>query len=354
MPYFQGAYSGLWWYPYKLDSAGCAACDTMLDILTGGNGQNSVVSITCFPTEYFTLSPSFFDGDYQTFKVDNENPVEYPDTFVLTNNFIDPQRITQYKPKNNKLYTYPYMQIEVDCLSSSKTFSPERFVLDPNYKDSAHLGGARFTSYGCLSPDPEITVIPKYYDGEAIAVEQAQIVSGFPQFAYVVDSYRAWQALHSTAMQVASAGQVIGGIVGSAAGGNIGGTISSSLSGVSMGEAWRIEREKGDTIRGAQGSNALIGTRLKGVYFRQKGLLPEYAEIIDNFFTRYGYSCGKVKVPYRNVRPHYTFTKTQNCAVTGNVPASSLEKIRAIYNAGITFWRNASEVGDYTVNNAPA
>ena len=353
MPYFQGAYSGLDWYPYRLNTAGCTACDNMLNTMTSNNQQDSVVSVTCFPAEYFIFGPNWFDGDYSSFKIDNDEPIEYPDTFVLTNNFIDPQRIEQYHPKNNKLFTFPYFQVEVDCLSGSKTFSPERFILDTTYADSAHLGGARFTSVGCLSPDPEIVVIPLYYDGEVRSVEQAQIVAGFPQFAYVVDSYRAWQALHSTTMQAAAAGQAATSIIGSAASGNLGGVISSGLSAITLGEQWRIQREKGDTIRGAQGSNAMIGSNLKGIYFRQKGLTPEYAKIIDDFFTRYGYASGRVKVPNRNVRPHWTFCKTQNCAVKGDVPAASLERIRAIYNAGITFWRSGSEVGNYTLDNSP-
>ena len=352
MPNFQGAYTGLVLYPFTMDSTGCAACDTFLDGLTSGNQQDSVVSVTCFPTEFFTPTLTDYSGDWASFISGNQSPVELSATFEITKYFYDPFTLDQYTPKNQKLYTYPYMQIECDCLSGAKIFNPERFVLTAPSVPASYIGGVTFKAYGCCTPDPEIVVMPYNYDGEVKAVEHAQIIRGFPQFAYVIDSYRAWQALHSTAMQAAAVGGMAANLVGSAVSLNPGGIISSVASIASWNESQRIEREKGDTVRGSQGSNAMVATRSKGIYIRQKGLTPEYARIIDEFFTKYGYSCGRVKVPNINARPKFTFTKTQNCAIKGDAPAASLEKIRAIFNAGITFWTDPATVGDYTQANA--
>lgn len=67
----------------------------------------------------------------------------------------------------------------------------------------------------------------------------------------------------------------------------------------------------------------------------------------------YGYKTNKIKKPERNSRPHWTYTRTIGANVSGNVPADDLTEIAAIYDAGITFWRNGDEVGDYSLNNRP-
>lgn len=351
MAYFQGAYTGLVVYPFTMDATGCAACDTFLDNLTRNNQQDSVISITCFPTEFFTPTLTDYTGDYASFISSNGTPVELSATVEITKYFYDPFTLEQYTPKNKKLYTYPYLQIESDCLSGVKTFYPERFVLSTPSSATNYIGGVTFKADGCCTPDPEIVLYPYNYDGEVKAVEHSQIIRGFPQFAYVIDSYRAWQALHTTAIQGAEVAGLAASAIGSAVSLNPGGIITSVASIATWDERNRLEREKGDTVKGSQGSNAMVATRGKGIYIRQKGLTPEYAKIIDEFFTRYGYSSGRIKVPETHIRPKWTFTKTQNCALKGDIPAESAEKIRAIFNAGITFWINASEVGNYTLAN---
>ena len=78
----------------------------------------------------------------------------------------------------------------------------------------------------------------------------------------------------------------------------------------------------------------------------------------------FGYATNKVKTPNRNSRPHWNYVKTRGCVLhsgrvaadgtlTGGLPADDMAKINAIYDNGITFWKNGSEVGDYSLNNKP-
>ena len=80
-------------------------------------------------------------------------------------------------------------------------------------------------------------------------------------------------------------------------------------------------------------------------------ITAEYAEIIDNFFERFGYAVKRNKVPNMNTRPHWNYVKTTDAYITGNCPADSLAKIIGIFNHGITFWKVPSEVGNYSLNN---
>ena len=43
--------------------------------------------------------------------------------------------------------------------------------------------------------------------------------------------------------------------------------------------------------------------------------------------------------------------KTVGATVTGSVPADDMKKICSIYDNGITFWKNGSEVGQYNLDN---
>ena len=65
-------------------------------------------------------------------------------------------------------------------------------------------------------------------------------------------------------------------------------------------------------------------------YFKQMQVTPQYAHIIDEYFDKYGYATKRVKVPNTHSRPHWTYTKTQNCELIGN--SCSNNDVTAIKN----------------------
>ena len=76
----------------------------------------------------------------------------------------------------------------------------------------------------------------------------------------------------------------------------------------------------------------------------------------------FGYAVKQVKIPNVRasgvtLRPHWNYVKTTACIIhsaTGKgLPAEDEETISNIYDKGITFWTNASEVGNYEVDNSP-
>ena len=83
----------------------------------------------------------------------------------------------------------------------------------------------------------------------------------------------------------------------------------------------------------------------------------DYAKLIDDFFTMYGYATNAVKVPNTHVRKNFTYVKTCNCLIKPKdnkaLNYDDEEKITSIYNNGITFWVNPENVGDYSVDNTP-
>lgn len=85
---------------------------------------------------------------------------------------------------------------------------------------------------------------------------------------------------------------------------------------------------------------------------------PEYAQIIDDYFTKYGYNVQTLKVPSRDNRPHFTFVQTKRAVATGPITHNYLSEICSCYDAGITFWKYDPDNPDtffmnYNVDNAP-
>jgi inorganic pyrophosphatase/exopolyphosphatase len=77
----------------------------------------------------------------------------------------------------------------------------------------------------------------------------------------------------------------------------------------------------------------------------------EYAEMIDSYFSAYGYTCNKVKVPNISARAIWNFTKTQGCCVVGNAPAMALKNIADIFDHRVRFWKDHDDIGNYSGNN---
>lgn len=270
-----------------------------------------------------------------------------------------PSNIDGYTPKNNKLFTYPYNYI---CIDSGNDSAEYRFEWFNKYADEQ--GGAPFVMVGATCPNPEVICAPMGYNtnpytsssnANTINYTEGVVMKDFPQLAWATDAYRAWVAnggYYSTLFSVgASAAGVATGVMSAnpalAASGAIG-----------MGSAINTavhQANKGATGHGAQGGSALVNCRAKDFWFKHMQIQYDYAKMIDDYFTMYGYQVNKVKQPSRNGRPRWNYVKTQNCIILSeSVPSDDVSKIESIYDNGITFWMSGSYVGRYTGDNSPS
>lgn len=75
------------------------------------------------------------------------------------------------------------------------------------------------------------------------------------------------------------------------------------------------------------------------------------AQILDEFFDKYGYQTNRLKVPNISGRKAWNYVKTRECEIIGNIPAATKSSIIEIFNTGITFWKDGDKIGDYTQDN---
>ena len=87
--------------------------------------------------------------------------------------------------------------------------------------------------------------------------------------------------------------------------------------------------------------------------FYNMSIKLDAAKRIDDYFDRFGYAVHEHKVPNRNVRQTWTYTRTVGCTITGSIPADDAKAICDIYDHGITFWNNGNNVGNYNLSNKP-
>lgn len=349
-----GVYSGLAYNVYELGETPSSITDAIVQVnafledAVTNNKAEGIVSIFMCP---FSLT---INSD------DRLSPTQA--------NFNLPTRInliSGYLPRNKKLLTYPYNFIYVTNNQGNSANYHYEYFTNPEQPTA--------TISGSLTCNPEMILWPNNYKGVADNSNEMITVSGFPQCAYNIDSFKAWLAqtaasLPSIALSTASSigsttiagakmGAIAGGPVGAAAGAALGAGagVGSAINNIAQIVAKGYETStRPPQAAGNAASGTAFACNLNTFYAYRTQIRAEFARIIDNFFDMFGYATNRVKIPNRSSRPHWNYVKTQKCMISGNLPAEAIAKIREIHDAGITYWKNPSEVGDYSLNNSPS
>lgn len=329
--YYGGMFSGLLHNTFR---NGGQAID-FIEVATSRNLANGIVAVVMIPAAFlYDKSPD-----------PASKPKYYQESFPKAYHGID-----GYIPKNNKLYTYPYNTLYVTNNEGNSASYPYEYFSGEN---------ATFEITGEMSGTPSAVVYPTEYKKTKKNYNEMMSVSNYPQCAYAIDTYRAWVAQNQASLSwnlAGGAAQLVGGLAWTA-------TVPDP-SGMGVGYAFQGARRIADIVRethqaslqpnqarGNQTGGINLCMKIKGFQFYNAHITQEYARIIDNYFSMFGYKTNLVKIPNRVIRPHWNYVQTINANVTGPVPADDIAKIVGIYDRGITFWRNGNEVGDYTLDN---
>lgn len=289
-----------------------------------------------------------------------------------------PNSLVQYTPKNKKLLTYPYNKLVIDTGDGNLHEYAYEF-----FQPHVGLGGqiidnVAFQISGFLGLNCCFKCTPKNYKGEVINYTESCLLTDFPNVGFLTDSFKNWFAQNKTRLALQSGASLLG--VGSGLGTVLSGSsMLTPKTGVLSATGAR-KMAKGYEEIGRNGIREISGLISEGFdrtsqrYHVNPGsndgaleikmgkkdfkaiqfsINPKDAEVIDNFFNVYGYATKAIKVPNRNVRPHWTYTKTIDCNLIGNAPADDVARICSIYDSGITFWNNANEIGNYSLDNSP-
>lgn len=251
-----------------------------------------------------------------------------------------------YKPKNNKLYTYPYNFLSV---SSGKNNAVYRYEFFDNLT-------AKFKINVPLTMPVQVALRPKQYKGSGTLSLNGEtlVLDDYPMCSWSTDSFRAWVAQNSLPIAGTVGAAGISAVLGAAGIAfpplAVAGGVTAVANLMSQGYQASIAA---DTTRGSINSGSIdVASKIKTFWGGRMSVNAQYAKMIDEYFSMYGYATKRVKIPNRSARPHWNYVKTVNATVTGSVPADDMRKICEIYNSGVTFWKNGSEVGNYSLDNS--
>lgn len=264
-----------------------------------------------------------------------------------------PDRVDNYKPRNQKLLTYPFSFMYVTNNNGGAAVYHYEW-----FKRFESRNYMQFKIYGAISPDASIKLVPEEY--KHIALNQDESLGGpnYPSCAWDQDQYKLWLAQNqnahanqtATAVITAAAG-IVGGIVAGGAVGALaaGGAVLGAAATISN----QVAQKRDAALQPVQAKGQFASSLNKNAgclnfTFYKKSISAQQAEILDQYFDLYGYATQQVKVPNRNVRKHYTYTKTVGCTISANLCTEDKRKIEAIFDNGITLWKNGDNIGNYS------
>ena len=301
-----------------------------------------------------------------------------------------------YEPRNKKLLTYPYCYLGFNPPNgTTKIYRWENFL------DSE----AQFTGISEINPNPTVMIIPLNYMHEGRNIQCAGTICRYPNISYKNDYFNTWLAQNSQIVNlttdrtnfnydiaagrnaIAQDRETVNAItnmltsvtsgVASAITGNIAGTINSVAGGIqgAINSGYNMQ-DLGLTAKANAGnwqydiktinaqvekqsmlpdtgtlssSNAtLLGyDYFKSACFSYYGLNSEFCERIDQYFDMFGYQTNRVKLPNVTGRKNWNYVKTVRINMTGRVPLPDLDRLKAIFDNGVTIWHDPKTIYRY-------
>ena len=251
-----------------------------------------------------------------------------------------------YTPKNKKLLTYPYCYILLTNGSGdSAIYHQELWTLDSHNEMILRV-------YGVLCPGCSIRAYPVNYNGDGLGVDYGLTLGKFPEINFATDQYTNWLTQNSVNMGLGVAGSALSLGVGIMTSNPV--AIASGITGVanSLNQVHQAEfipsQIKGSANAGDV--NYIIGANRFHAY--RMTIKSEYASIIDNFFSLYGYKVNEVKTPNITGRSNWNYVKMINPNIEGYIPQEDLQEIKDLFSNGITIWHTTSHFLDYSQTNS--
>lgn len=300
-----------------------------------------------------------------------------------------PTTIGSYTPRNKKLLQYPYTFFYLtDCAGLSAVYRPEYYAQDRS--------PGRFVIDIQVNPlsDAGILMFPggtyKGIDGNK---EEGIMINNYPRMPWISDQYKLWLAQTANTRQynvdmvnfshqykeqqidmqiVGAMGDAIAGGLTAVLTAGIGGWgqisgAASSMTSAAL-EQWANDKTfnlsyqqmkaqiKDHAVTPPQSKGGASGTlkRITGTIrgrIEVKTVDDMHARIIDEYFDHYGYATNSFKTPNIHSRPAWNFVKTAGFDAKLNIPQKYKVAISDCFNAGITFWKNGDQIGNYSQSN---
>ena len=279
----------------------------------------------------------------------------------LENAYIDINTtLNGYVPKNNKMFTNEFNYMYVSNNAGEH--------VQYNYEDF-YENTPLFRVEGALTPGCSIRLIPQNYKlfqqippNEANTQDDTNCLNSWgmtgaklPVCSWGSDSYTNWLTTQGANAPM----NFFGGLIKSGVGAlmELEGLVDIGFNEASNSFDIMLDRgEMHDKTPGQAHGNInsgdvtfSMGKSLFTIY--KMSVRYEFAEKIDNYLSVYGYRVNSFKVPNLTGRTYWNFVKTRNCNLEGDIPQEYINKLKEIFNKGVTLWHDTTKFLDYSQNN---
>lgn len=216
-----------------------------------------------------------------------------PEKFNTVINKIN--AFSDYTPKNNKCFVYPYNYLFVSNNQGSNNiykyedFNTENCVFENQF--SIAIGGSG-------------RIVPKNYKGMATNDDEALALGKYPTCAWSSDAFTNWLTQNSvnmaTSLAIAAGGIAVSAATFGAAAAPTAAATAAFVGGTTLSVASNVGNTIGQfysasllpNIQGGQANGDVIWACNRNMFsFRQMRVKTEYLKIIDDYFTRFRICC---------------------------------------------------------------
>ena len=357
---YGGVFSGVYYVAFA--STGVDAKNFILALDGLGRGD-AIVTVFMAPTSILG-NLTGFTGTIHS-KINNDDGTTSAHDFTISGYFVgndlsgkivgsdttvtNVTSIDGYTPKNKKVLCYPYTYLLLTNNNGANAeFHYEDFISNT----------ATFSIISALSPGCSIKCFPKNYKKLADGVSSHPgyndgIMAGkLPICSWQNDSFTNWMTQQSVnvMMNQVQAAANIGAMALS--GGQIG-----AGGGLFTQQAQYVSERYQHALVPPQSSGSLNGGDVtfalgESIAYYKMTIKAEYAKIVDEFFTQFGYQVNRLATPNIHKRSNWDYMKTTSINLEGNVPEKDLDVIRNLFNSGCTFWHTTTYFLDYSQTNS--
>ena len=362
---YGGVFSGVYYVLFKFTESAAKFIQAFSDI----GHLNDIVNLFMIPLSIANVD--YTDG-WSTGDLGNQTAINFrvlPNSagvITLRNADISltmPGTLNGYTPKNNKLFCYPY-----NLLTISNNVGTQA---EYHYEDFIN-NSPLFSLVAAVSPSCSVWLFPNNYKKSSDAkggYNWGIPVAKYPQGSWNGDQYTNWMTQNGINLFGhridAATTKAIGGSIKSIGGAatmdadNIGSGLSEMFGAVQ--EQYRASMLPNQIGGQVNSGDVCYAYNKMSPTFYKMSIRSEYAAIIDDWFSRFGYKINRVKLPNQIGRTYWNFVKIGSGESIGystnqtrSVPASSMDIINTIYRNGVTIWHNHANIGNYSLNNTIA
>ncbi|MBO7695214.1 MAG: hypothetical protein J6T10_21540 [Methanobrevibacter sp.] len=355
---YGGVFSGANFLLFRFTESASKFIQGMADI---GHALD-VIGVSMMP---LTIANVTYGDGWTTGNLGNQTGIEFK---VLTNTvtpktirnditLASPSTLNGYTPKNNKLFCYPY-----NCLTITNNAGTQAEYKYEDFINNTPI----FSLISVPTMNSSCWLFPNNYKKSSDA--KGGYNWGIPVSKYPTGSYRNdMYTNYLTQNGINLFGTPITSPVAHAIGGGLQAltsaiTLNAEGIGSGLGQMFGAVQEqyKASMIPNQIGGElnsadvAFSYKKMSPTYYKMS-IRAEYAQIIDDYFKRFGYKVNRIKLPNQVGRENFNFVqigRTEDIAEgIDGVPALAMEEINNIYRNGVTIWHNHTNLGNFSVSN---